>query len=129
MTYTVLTTPDGKLISIPNSAVVAAQIVNYSVSEVRRIEIVVSASYEAPTQKVIDALVQAGTVDNALLDPAPRAVISNYGESAIAYSLRIWVKNADYWDVYFDVNQRVKNIFDEQGIAMTYPHLNVHLDK
>ena len=129
MTYTMLATPDNKLISIPNSAVVAAQIVNYSASETRRVEVVVSASYTMPTQKVIDALVLAGTVDNALLEPAPMAVVSNYGESAIQYSLRLWVKNADYWDVYFQVNQRVKNIFDEQGIAMTYPHLNVHLDK
>lgn len=129
MTYTMLSTPDNKLISIPNSAVVAAQIVNYSAAPTRRVEVVVSASYDAPTQKVIDALVQAGTVDNVLLDPAPKAVISSYGESAITYSLRLWVKNPDYWDVYFLVNQRVKTIFDEQGIAMTYPHLNVHLDK
>ena len=129
MTYTMLSTPDNKQISIPNSAVVAAQIVNYSAAETRRVEVVVSASYEVPTQKVIDALVLAGTVDNALLDPAPAAVVSAYDESAIRYSLRIWVKNPDYWDVYFQVNQRVKNIFDEQGIAMTYPHLNVHLDK
>jgi len=129
MTYTMLATPDNKLISIPNSAVVAAQIVNYSAAETRRVDVNVSASYDVPTQKVIDALVLAGTVDNALLDPAPVAVVSSYGESAIAYSLRIWVKSADYWDVYFLVNQRVKTIFDEQGIAMTYPHLNVHLDK
>lgn len=129
MTYTMLSTPDNKLISIPNSAVVAAQIVNYSAAPTRRVEVVVSASYDAPTQKVIDALVQAGTVDNVLLDPAPKAVITNYGDSAITYSLRLWVKNPDYWDVYFLVNQRVKTIFDEQGIAMTYPHLNVHLDK
>ena len=129
MTYTVLETPDGKLISIPNSAVVAAQIVNYSVAEVRRIEVPISASYTMPTQKVIDALVLAGTVDNALLDPAPMAVVTGYGESAIQYSLRVWVKNADYWNVFFEVNQRVKTILDEQGIAMTYPHINVHLDK
>ena len=129
MSYTMLSTPDNKLVSIPNSAVVAAQIVNYSAAETRRVEVVVSASYTVPTQKVIDALVLAGTVDNALLEPAPCAVISKYGESAIQYSLRIWVKNPDYWDVYFLVNQRVKTIFDEQGIAMTYPHLNVHLDK
>lgn len=129
MTYTRLATPDNKMVSIPNSAVVAAQIVNYSAAETRRVEVVVSASYDVPTQKVIDALVLAGTVDNVLLDPAPAAVITNYGESAIQYSLRVWVKNPDYWDVYFLVNQRVKNIFDEQGIAMTYPHLNVHIQK
>jgi len=122
-----LTTPDNKLISIPNSAVVAAQIVNYSAMETRRVEVVVSADYDVPTQKVIDALVLAGTVDNALLEPAPAAVIAGYDQSAIRYSLRIWVKTADYWDVYFQVNQRVRTIFREQGIAMTYPHIHVHL--
>ena len=79
--------------------------------------------------KVLDALVLAGTVDKALLEPAPVAVVTGYGESAIQYSLRVWVKTEDYWDVYFTVNQRVKEIFDDQGVAMTYPHLNVHLDK
>ena len=80
-------------------------------------------------QEVIDALVLAGTVDKALTDPAPAAVVLGYGESAMDYSLRIWVKSEDYWDVYFLVNQRVKQIFDEQGVIMTYPHLNIHLDK
>ena len=129
MTYTMLSTPDNKIIAIPNSAVVAAQIVNYSAAETRRVEVVASASYTVPTQKVIDALVLAGTVDNVLLDPAPVAVVTAYGDSAIQYSLRLWVRNADYWDVYFQVNQRVKNIFDEQDITMTYPHLNVHIEK
>ena len=129
MTYTMLATADNKLISIPNSAVVAAQIVNYSAAETRRVEILASASYDAPTQQVIDALVLAGTVDNVLLDPAPMAVITAYGDSAISYSLRLWVKTADYWDVYFQVNQRVKDIFDAQGIEMTYPHLNVHINQ
>ena len=129
MTYTMLATGDNKLISIPNSAVVAAQIVNYSAAETRRVEILASASYDAPTQQVLDALALAGTVDNVLLDPAPKAVITAYGESAIQYSLRLWVKTPDYWDVYFQVNQRVKDIFDAQGIEMTYPHLNVHIQQ
>ena len=129
MTYTMLATPDNKLVSIPNSAVVAAQIVNYSATGTRRVDVNVSASYTVPTQKVIDALVLAGTADKVLVDPAPVAVVSAYGESAIQSSLRVWVKTEDYWDVFFLVNQRVKTIFDEQGITMTYPHLNVHLDK
>ena len=127
MTYTKLATPDNKLVSIPNSAVVAAQIVNYSAAETRRVAIDVSASYDVPTQKVIDALALAGTMDKVLLEPAPAAVVTAYGDSAISYSLRVWVKNEDYWDVYFALNQRVKNIFDEQDITMTYPHLNVHI--
>ena len=129
MSYTMLATADNKLISIPNSSVVAAQIVNYSAAETRRVEVLASASYDAPTQKVMDALIQAGTVDQVLLDPAPVAVITAYGDSAIQYSLRLWVKTPDYWDVYFLVNQRVKDIFDEQGIEMTYPHLNVHINQ
>ena len=129
MTYTVLATPDNRIISIPNSAVAAAQVVNYSSADSRRVELTVTASYDAPTQKVLDALVLAGTVDNALLNPAPSAVIVSYDDSAIRYSLRIWVKPGDYWDVYYQVNQRIKDIFDQQGIEMTYPHLNVHLDK
>ena len=127
MTYTKLVTPDNKVVSIPNSAVVAAQIVNYSAEDTRRVEVCISASYDTPTQKVIDALVLAGTVDNALLEPAPVAYITGYGDSAISYSLRVWVKTEDYWNVYFLVNQRVKQIFDEQGVAMTYPHLNIHV--
>ena len=129
MIYTRLTTPDNKLISIPNSAVVSAQIVNYSVTGTRRVEVNVSASYTVPTQKVLDALVLAGTMDNVLLDPAPAAVVTEYGDSAIRYSLRVWTRTDDYWDVYFALNQKVKNVFDEQGIAMTYPHLNVHLQQ
>ena len=92
MTYTVLETFDKRVVSIPNSAVVAAQIVNYTSADSRRVEIDVSASYNSPTQKVLDALVQAGTVDNALLEPAPAAVITGYGDSANGYSLREWVK-------------------------------------
>ena len=129
MTYTVLATPDNRIISIPNSAVAAAQVVNYSSADSRRVELTVTASYDAPTQKVLDALVLAGTVDNALLNPAPSAVIVSYDDSAIRYSLRIWVKPGDYWDVYYQVNQRIKDVFDQQGIEMTYPHLNVHLDQ
>ena len=129
MTYTMLATIDNKRIALPNSTVVAAQIINYSAFETRRVDIKVSASYAVPTQKVIDALALAGTMDNVLLEPAPQAVILNYGDSAIEYSLRVWVKNPDYWDVYYAIMERVKTVFDEQGIEMTYPHLNVHLDK
>ena len=75
---------------------------------------------------------QSGTVQEINMTYtrlAPSACVSSYGDSAIAYTLRVWVKTEDYWDVYFALTQRVKDVFDEQGITMTYPHLNVHLDK
>ena len=130
MTYTRLATFDNKLISIPNSAVVAAQIVNYSAADTRRVDIPVSASYDAPTETVKAACQKAiGMTENLLTEPASAIYLTDYGDSAIAYTLRVWVKTEDYWDVYFALTQRVKDVFDEQGITMTYPHLNVHLDK
>ena len=129
MSYTKLATPDSKVISIPNSAVIAAQIVNYSTSETRRVDINVTASYDAPAQKVIETLLAAADHKAILPDPAPFAALTGYGDSAISYTLRFWVKNADYWDAYFYVNQNIKTAFDANGIEMTYPHLNVHLDK
>ena len=129
ITYTKLTTGDNKTISIPNSTVVASQIVNYSTSGTRRVEINVSASYDAPIADVKAALLEAARVDGVLADPAPFAAVLGYGESAINYTLRVWVAADDYWNVFFTINENVKAEFDKAGVTMTYPHLNVHIDK
>ena len=129
MTYTKLTTPDNKVISIPNSSVVSGDIVNYTVTGTRRVDFTVRAAYTENAQKVIDALVLAGTVDKALLNPAPIAVISSYAEGAVEYSLRVWTKSEDYWDVYFLVNQNIKDTFDAQGIRVGYPHMHVFMQQ
>lgn len=129
MTYTVLATPDNKVISIPNSSVVAAQIVNYSSMDTRRVEVCVTLNASEAPDKVIDALLEAGNVEKVLEDPAPFAALKEYRGSAISYVLRLWVKNADYWDVFFQVNKRVKEVLEDRGIDMTYPHINVHTDK
>ena len=129
MTYTRLATVDNKHISIPNSAVVAAQIINYSAAPTRRVDVNVSASYESSVEQTLEALRTAAKVDKALADPAPFAAVVSYGESAINYTLRVWVNSADYWDVFFALNENVHKVFAEQNVRMTYPHLNVHLDK
>ncbi len=130
MSYTRLTTPDNKLICIPNSAVVAAEIVNYSITGRRRADISISASYDTPIQKVLDSLLAAADSPLILDEPAkPFAALTGYGDSAIQYSLRFWVSTGDYWNVVFYVNQNIKKIFDETGVKMTYPHLNVHVEK
>ncbi len=129
MTYTKLMTPDNKLISIPNSAVIASQIVNYSSEPTRRVDVAVSASYDMAVQDVIDALVEAGMVDKALTEPAPFAAVTGYGASTIDYTLRVWCNSADYWDVFFAVNNNVKKTFEDKKVEFSYPHVNVHLDK
>ena len=129
MTYTKLATPDNKIISIPNASVVSGDIINYTVAGIRRVDVAIQAVYSESSQKVIDALVQASTVDKVMLDPAPVAVISSYGEGAIQYSLRVWTKSEDYWDVYFLINRNIRDIFEAQGIKMAYPHMHVYMEQ
>ena len=127
MSYTKLITGDHKLICIPNSAVVSADIVNYTVLGTRRVEIAVSVSYEAETESVLDALYEAAKVPGARTDPAPFAALSQYGDSAIVYTLRVWSDASNYESVYFAVTQKIRAVFQDRGISMPYPHLNVHL--
>ena len=130
ITYTKLTTADNKTISIPNSAVVASQLVNYSTSGTRRVDINVSASYDAPIENVKAALLKAAELDAVLQTPAaPFAAVLGYGESAINYTLRVWTTADQYWNVFFTINENIKREFDKAGVEMTYPHLNVHMDK
>lgn len=129
MTYTKLLTPDNKMISIPNSTVVAGDIVNYTVTGTRRVDVSVTAVYSEPCQKVLDAMLQAGTMDKVLLDPAPSAVIDSYGDSTVRYTLKVWTKTDDYWDVRHEVMVNLKSIFDAQGIKMVYPHVHVYTEK
>ena len=129
LTYTELTTPDNKNIFIPNSAVTAAEIVNYTVLGTRRVEITVTASYDSPIDGVLEALKEAAQVETRLPDKEPFVAVKNYGESAIEYVLHIWSTADDYWTTLFDVNKRIKEVFDAKDLRMTYPHLNVHLDK
>lgn len=129
MTYTKLITSDNKLICIPNSSVVEADIVNYSATGTRRVEIKVTASYDAAAGQVIDALLEAAGHPGVLVEPAPFAAVNGYGDSAVEYTLRMWVKTENYWDVYFEVNRKIRECFEAKGIEMTYPHLNVHMDR
>ena len=129
MTYTKLTTPDNKLVQIPNSAVVSSQIVNYTVTGTRRIDINVSASYDIPVDKVLEALKVAGDVEGILPENGVFTNVTEYGDHAIGYVVRVWCNTEVYWDVHKAVTLNIKKVFDAQSIEMTYPHLNVHLDK
>ena len=129
MTYTKLQTPDNKLISIPNSTVIGGDIVNYSITGTRRVDMTVTAVYTEDCRKVLDALLQAAADDRVLADPAPSAVVDSFGDSTIRYNLRVWTKTEDYWDVRNDVMLNIKTIFDAQDIKMVYPHIHVYSEK
>ena len=129
LTYTKMATGDNKLVSVPNSAVTAAQIINYTTLGQRRVEVAVSASYSAPVEQVLTALKEAAEVPGVLADPAPSAVVVAYGDSAIQYKLYLWCESADYWSCLFAATKKVKEVFDQAGVEMTYPHVNVHIEK
>ncbi len=128
--YTVIDTVDNRVISIPNGDVISTPVVNYAQNPLRRVDFTFTASYDASTEDVKNAILKAISYnDKVLADPAPFVALSKYNDSNIEYVTRVWVNNADYWDVYFDINERVRETFASAGVQMTYPHLNVHLDK
>lgn len=127
--YTRLITPDNKLVSIPNSNVLTAEIVNYSITGTRRVDVTVSASYEHDPEVVIAALTEAAQDERLLPDHPPAVTLASYGESSINYAVRVWTKSEDYWGVHQAITRKIFVTFREKGIRMTYPHLNVHLEK
>lgn len=125
MTYTRLATPDNKQISIPNSTVVTAQIVNHSSGGIRRVEVNVRICPDEAFDKVTDALLQAGDLDGVLADPKPEAVLLGCDEGTAEYSLRLWVKAEDYWEVFFAANRNVLEKLRKQGIQISGPRYSV----
>ena len=125
--YTQLSTPENQVGMIPNRTVTASVIINYSTQSKRRLDLTVSASYDAPTELVLEALREAAAIPQVLPDEPSMFRLSGYGDSAINYLLRVWTTTADYWDAYFDILERVRTSFEARGIEMTYPHLNVHM--
>ena len=125
---TVLNTPDNISISIPNGDLTSAAVKNYSLEQNRRVDLTFSASYNEPTEAVKKAIEDAIAMDSRILaDPAPFVRILSYDASSIKYVVRVWAKNADYWDVYFNLNEHVRDAFANNGVKMSYEHINVHM--
>lgn len=130
MTYTKLMTWDRRMIFIPNSTVTSSNVVNYTVGGKRRVDLTVTASYDSEIETVKTALrAAAASVPQLLPDEPVFARVTGYKESSIEYALRGWCQNEDYWDAYFNLLEAVKVSFDQAGVQMSYPHLNVHMMK
>ena len=126
--YTQLNTLDNVSINIPNSDVTGTTVINYSREPLRRVDRVFSASYESSTENVKAAVFEAISRDEKILrDPAPFVRLSEYKDSCIEYTVRVWCKCADYWDVFFNLNENVRESFAAKGVEMTYNHMNVHI--
>ena len=126
--YTQLDTLDNVAISIPNGDVTAGSVINYSREPLRRVDRTFTASYDSSTEDVKAAILDAIAKDGRILsDPAPFVRLLEYKGSTVEYVVRVWCKNADYWDVYFDLNENVRESFAEKGVKFSYEHVNVHV--
>ena len=126
--YTQLNTLDNVSINIPNSDVTGTTVMNYSREPLRRVDRVFSAAYESSTEDVKAAILEAISRDEKILqDPVPFVRLSEYKDSCIEYTVRVWCKCADYWDVFFNLNENVRDCFAEKSVEMTYNHMNVHI--
>ena len=125
---TVLKTFDGRKVTIPNGKLTSDNIINYTVYPTRRVEVVVSVDYASDLSLVRQTALAILADDARILpDPAPAVVVKNLGESGVDVAVRAWVKRADYWDVFFDLQESLKNRFDAAGIVIPFPQRVVHL--
>ena len=101
---------------------------NYSSEELRRVDLLFDAGYDSSTEAVRSAILEAASQNPRILDePASRVVVSRYKDSSIEYKVMLWCRREDYWDIYYDINERVRERFAKNGVTMSYNHLNVHI--
>ena len=131
LAYTTIVTVDNKEVFVPNSHISAAKITNYNRLGKRRVDLNFTASYDAPTETVKKSIQEVVDAQGSLIlnDPAPAILLSAYLNSSIQYTVRVWVDAADYWTVYGNINEGVRESFARHNVEMTYDHVNVHLVK
>lgn len=127
--YTELLTLDNKRITIPNGTLTNSVIENYSSEDLRRVDLTFKTSYDCDMETVKNVINKVITNNSmALKNPEPFVRLSEHGESANVYTVRIWCKNDDYWDVYFDTIENVEKAFNENGITVPLNQIDVHVN-
>lgn len=125
---TTLRSGDNKTLIIPNGTIYSGSITNFSTKPTRRVDMTFGIGYDDDLQKaktILEELVQSD--ERVLQDPAPVIALSELGDSSLNFIVRPWVNSGDYWKVYWDMNEKVKLAFDNAGISIPYPQMDVHL--
>jgi small conductance mechanosensitive channel len=127
---TVLTTPDNKMVVVPNGSVIGSPITNYSRHDTRRIDLMIGVSYNADLQKTKALLTKICESDERVLkEPGVQVGVHTLADSSVNFVVRPWVSTADYWNVYFDLMQAIKEGLDNEGIEIPFPQVDVHMNK
>ena len=125
--HTILTTFDNKVIYVPNGALSSGVITNYSNQATRRVDWVFGIEYGEDYERVKSVIERLAARDERILtDPLPFIALHALADSSVNVTLRAWVKSEDYWGVYFDMNQKVYETFNKEGISFPFPQLTVH---
>lgn len=128
LNHTKVETCNGQYVMLPNKELSSSRIINYTAMGRRRVVVNVTASYDAPTDTVKAACMEAvAATPNVLPEPAPQAYLTGYGSSSIEYSVRCWTETKDYWGAYYALNENLRTAFAAHDVEMTYDHLNVHV--
>ncbi|MGK0501130.1 MAG: small conductance mechanosensitive channel [Oceanicoccus sp.] len=127
---TILKTGDNKTIIVPNSGIMGGAITNYSTEATRRIDLVVGISYDADIRQAKEILNEIVKADERVMaEPGATIAVSELADSSVNFVVRPWVNAADYWPTRFDLTEQIKLRFDEAGIGIPYPQMDVHLHK
>jgi small conductance mechanosensitive channel len=123
-----LNTPDNRLVIVPNSSVIGGNITNFTAKDVRRLDLVFGVSYEDDMKQVKEEIWDILKTDERVLkEPAPTVAVLELADSSVNFAVRPWVKTSQYWDLYFDLHERIKARFDQKGISIPFPQNDVHL--
>jgi small conductance mechanosensitive channel len=127
---TVMTTPDNKEITVPNGSIVGGTITNFSARPTRRVDMVFGIHYDDDLRKAKQLLEEIIAADSRVLpEPAPVITVAELADSSVNFWVRPWVNAADYWDVLWETTEKVKLRFDEEGITIPFPQMDVHMSK
>jgi small conductance mechanosensitive channel len=125
---TVMNTPDNKRVIIPNSQVTGGTIINYSAHDTRRVDLVFGIGYGDDIRRAKEILNRLLKEDpRVLADPAPQVVVGELADSSVNFNVRPWARTEDYWNLYFDLTEKVKLAFDAEGVSIPFPQRDVHL--
>jgi small conductance mechanosensitive channel len=123
-----LLTADNREVIVPNSAIYSSTITNFSIRPTRRVDMVFAVSYEDDLRQARELLQQIVAADpRVLAEPAPAIVVGELADSSVNFFVQPWVNTADYGVVKGDMMEKVKLAFDDHGITIPYPQMEVHV--
>ncbi len=127
---TIMKTGDNREITIPNGQIYSGTITNYSARDTRRIDMVFGIGYDDDMLKAKQIMVDILDAHELILDePAPAVAVAELADSSVNFNVRPWVNSSDYWPVRSDLIEKIKLAFDENGISIPYPQMDIHTDK